>query len=85
MEELNELNKQYDRMIERKLFVENTALSFFCTFTPLGNYRKRKLLKLINRDIEELKEEIERLNLERFSILIHQHDSYSYVMRIMNE
>jgi len=70
MNELNDLNDRIKTMIERYGFIEKTALSFFCTFTPLGNYRKRKLLKLIKLEIEELKEEIEIIRNELSSIEI---------------
>lgn len=85
MMELNELRKQHERWNEKQLFVKNTALSFFCFFTPLGKYRKMKLLKLIKSEIEEIEQEIEILNRERFSILMYKHDSREYVLRQMND
>ena len=72
MNELNDLNDRMKTMIERYGFIEKTALSFFCNFTPLGNYRKRKLLKLIKLEIEELKEEIEIIRNELSSIEIKE-------------
>lgn len=71
MNELDVLNNRMKLMIEKKRFIEELAVSFFCIFAPLGKYRKLKLLKLINLEIEELKEEIEILNLEIFSILVN--------------
>ena len=78
MDELNELNDRMKTMIESKKWIEELAVSFFCIFTPLGNYRKRKLLKLINFEIEVLKEEIEIEEMLLNSMLIRNNiEDYS--------
>lgn len=78
MNGLNQLNDRMKMIIEKKQFIEELAVSFFCIFTPLGKYRKLKMLKLINLEIEELKEEIEIIRNERFSILLTNHENVRF-------
>ena len=76
MDKLDVLNEWMKTMIEKKQFIEELAVSFFCIFTPVGKYRKYQLLKLINREIEELKEEIEIEKLFLMSILVRDYEEY---------
>ena len=71
MNELDVLNDRMKTMIEKKQFIEELAVSFFCIFAPLGKYRKLKMLKLINLEIEELKEEIEAVEMFQMSIYVN--------------